>query len=120
MAFDYANIRDTVVEPAIAEFGDNALFLLPGEFVGEDWESRLNSDTESPIKCLRTKFTKATNNGTLVEENDVMYLVSTAGIVIDPELVDRFATDCIEYQIVRIDPLKPGPTVVLWTVHVRK
>ena len=112
MAFDYTGLRDSAVAPAIEEFGVDGLFLLPGAHVGWDYESRLNNDTEGPLKCVRTKFTKAENNGTLVEKNDLMYLVSTAGVAFDPELVDRFVTDCIEYQIVRIDPLKPGPVVM--------
>jgi len=120
VAFDYIGLRDSAVAPAIVEFGDDGFFLLPGESVGEDYESRLDSDVECPLKCVRTKFTKAENNGTLVEKNDLMYLVSTAGVSFDPELVNRFVTDCTEYQIVRIDPLKPGPVVMLWKVHVRK
>ena len=121
MAFDYVNLRDNVAEKLIAQFGDVGHLLLPGESVGEDYESRLNNDSECPVAYVRTKFAKAENNGTLVEKNDVMFLVSTEGVItFDPKLADRFLVDNIEYQIVRIDPLKPGPVVMLWKVHSRK
>jgi len=120
VAFDYAALRTNVVEPLIDEYGDGGYFLLPGEPAGEAYESQLDNDSECPLKCVQTQFTKAENNGTLVEQNDVLFLVSTEGIYFDPELVNRIVIDCVEYQIVRIDPLKPGPVVMLWKVHARK
>lgn len=120
MGFDYIGMRDTVAEPLIARFGDVGYFSLPGETIGEDYESDLNNDSECRVAYVRTQFKKSENSGTLVEKNDVMFLVSTEGVNFDPELADRFTADCVEYQIVRIDPLQPGPVVMLWKVHARK
>jgi len=120
MGFDYLRIRDKVAEPKIEQFGLPGYMLLPGQSIGEPWESHLDNDVEIPVLCLQTTFTKADNNGTVVEKDDVMFLVSTQGIANEPTLADRIVVDCVEYQIIRIDPLKPGPVVVLWKVHARK
>lgn len=119
MAFDYINIRDTVAEPLIAHFGDVGYLSLPGESIGEDYESDLDNDSECPVTYVRTEFKKAENNGTLVERNDLMFLISTEGVNFDPKLADRFTANCVEYQIIRIDPLQPGPLVILWKLHAR-
>ena len=122
MAFDYITLRDTVAEPLLKEFGNqgDGFLMIPGEPIGEDYGSRLDNDTECPITYTIGHFEKSENNGTLVEENDLMFLVSTEGVTIKVKLANRIVADGIEYQIVRIDPLKPGPIIMLWKVHARK
>jgi len=120
MGFDYTTLRDGTVEPLLAEFGKPGTLVVNDLVSGEPWESQIGSETTYPVTVVQTVFTKADNNGTLVEMNDVLFLVSTDGIVIDPELADRFTVDSITYQVVRIDPLKPGPVIMLWKLHARK
>ena len=120
MAFDYSTLRTDTVETLIKEFGDSGHLLLTGESIGEAWESNLDNDVECPINAVRTRFIQDNNQGTLVEKNDVMFLVSTEGVANDPTLAEQIVVDCTKYQVVRIDPLKPGPVVMLWKVHARK
>ena len=120
MAFDYATLRTGTVETLIKEFGDQGHLLLPGESVGEDWESNLDNDVECPINVVQTAFKKDNNQGTLVEKNDVMFLASTEGVGTDPAMAQQIVVACVKYQVVRIDPLKPGPVIMLWKIHARK
>ena len=118
--FDYDTLRTGTVEPLIEQFGDKGHFILPGESVGEAWESNLDNGVECPVTGVRTSFKTDNNQGTLVEKNDVMFLISTKGVAQDPTLAEQLVMDCVKYQVIRIDPLKPGPVVMLWKVHARK
>lgn len=142
MAFDYVGLRDSVAEPLIAEFGKlGTIFVnIPANILLDDqdnpilddqdnyilvsdsipYESQLGSEKSHLVALVQTKFKKADNNGTLVEIGDVLYLVSTEGVIIDPGLANRVEVDGVTYQVVRIDPLQPGPVVMLWKVHARK
>ena len=147
MTFDYASLRDGTVEPLIAEFGkagvlyvytdipSGALIDRDGNYIldrdgnyivsrsgslREAWESQLGSDLPYAVVLIQTQFKKDNNMGTLVEKDDVQFLVSTQGVTIDPELANRITVDSVTYQVVRVDPLKPGTVTMLWKVHARK
>jgi hypothetical protein len=120
MAFDYPALRDNTVEPKIAEYGKPGTLYVNDPATGDPWDSQLGAETAHAVTVLQTAFTKSDNKGTLVEMGDVMFLVSTEGVTTDPELAHRIEVNSITYQVVRIDPLFPGPTIMFWKVHARK
>jgi len=120
MAFDYAGLRDGTVEPLIAEFGKPGQISVNVPAVGDPWDSQIGGETLFDVKLVQTKFVKDNNQGTLVEENDVLFLVSTEGVTADPEMANRIVVGGVTYQVVRIDPLQPGTVTMLWKVHARK
>jgi hypothetical protein len=120
MAFDYATMRLETVIPLIDEFGKDGELAVNDATTGAPYESQLGAETLHPVRLLQTKFKKMDNNGTLVEEGDVLYLVSTQGVTIDPDLADRMIVGGVTYQVVRIDPLVPGPVIMFWYIHARK
>lgn len=121
MAFDYLKIREGTVEPLMAKFGKPAVLSVNVPATGaQPWESQLGTDDEYDVTVIQTLFEKADNNGTLVQETDVLFLVSTEGMTVDPALANRLVVNGVTYQVIRIDPLEPGPTVMLWKVHGRK
>ena len=145
MAFDYTGLRDETAEPLIKEFGKTGGLLVNDPATGlynvvngannvinvlnnvvngvssrEPYESQFDSETSHAIIAVQTQFKKSDNNGTLVEMGDVLFLVSTEGVTIDPALANRITMNSITYQVVRIDPLEPGPVVMLWKIHARK
>lgn len=146
MAFDYTGLRDGTVEPLIAEFGKSGSILVttpPGEFLldrdgnqildrdgnpitvrdvvaAAPYGSQLGFDVAHAVTLVQTRFKKSDNNGTLVEMGDVLFLVSTEGVTIDPSMANRMTVGGVTYQVIRIDPLQPGDVVMLWKVHARK
>lgn len=121
MAFDYAGARDTVAQPLIDEFGKPGTVMVndPSTSVGPG-ESQLGNETPHAVRLVQAQFKKADNSGTLVETGDVLYLVSTQGVAIDPALANRMVVDGTTYEVIRVDPLQPGDTVMLWKIHARK
>ena len=120
MAFDYPNLRDNLVEPQLADKGKPGILYVNDPSTGEPYESQIGSETAHPVTVLQTGFKKENNRGTLIEMGDVMFLVSTEGVTVDPELAHRIKVNSIIYQVVRIDPLYPGSTIMFWEVHARK
>jgi len=120
MAFDYAGLRDETAEPLIKEFGKTGGLLVNDPATGAPYESQIGAEVSHAIIAVQTQFKKTDNNGTLVEMGDVLFLVSTEGVTIDPALANRITMNSITYQVVRIDPLEPGPVVMLWKIHARK
>lgn len=121
MGFDYTGLRDDTVEPLIAEYGKMGVLHVNVPATGaEPYESQLDGETLHDVVVVQTQFKKTDNMGTLVEMGDVGFLVSTEGLVIDPDLAQRISANGLTYQIIRIDPLQPGPVVMFWKVHARK
>ena len=120
MAFDYPGIRDGVAEPLLKNFGKPGQISVNVPGTGDPWESQIDNETLYDVIAAQTRFTKDHNNGTLVKQNDVLFIVSTEGVSVDPELANRIIVKGITYQVVRVDPLEPGITTMLWYVHARK
>ena len=120
MDFDYAGLRDEVVEPLIEEFGKDATIAVNEPATSGGGSSQIDSETLHPARVVQTQFKKTDNSGTLVEAGDVLYLVSTRGVTIDPDLANRMIVHGVTYQIIRVDPLRPGPVTMLWKIHARK
>lgn len=144
MAFDYTRLKVKTAERLIKKYGKSGTIVVssaPGDIlldrfgnplldrfgdpitvraVSTAYGSQLGFDVSHDVVLVQTVFKKADNSGTLVEMGDVLFLVSTQGMTIDPELANRMTVDGVTYQVVRIDPLKPGPVIMLWKVHARK
>lgn len=121
MAFDYADLRDNTVIPAIEEYGkDGELSVNTPPTGAEPYESQIGEPVLHPVRVLQTSFKKSTNNGTLIVKGDVLYMVSTKGVTIDPSLANRIIVGGVTYQVVRIDPLETGPVILFWYIHARK
>lgn len=118
--FDYVGLRDVTVEPLLAEFGKSGTLHMNESGTGDPWDSQLDAETTIDVTVVQTRFEKSDNQGTLVEADDALFLVSTDGVTGDPALADRMTVDGVLYQVVRVDPLKPGPVTMLWKVHARK
>jgi len=120
MAFDYTALNVNTVQPLIDEFGNDGYLIVNDAASGAPYESQIGAEVLHPIRLVQTLFKKSDNSGTLVEMGDVLFLVSTQGVAINPDLANRMKVDNIIYQVVKIDPLKPGPIIMLWKIHARK
>ena len=119
MGFDYENIRDTVAIPQIAAFGRNATLTQPGVPTGPDYDPTPGTPTVLAVKVVTKRFSAYEKQGTLVQENDVRFIMSTDGDP-DPTLKGTLTIDGEVFQVVDLDPLSPGSVVVLWYIHCRK
>lgn len=120
--FDYAGLRDSVVQPLIRDFGKvtDATLISPGVPTGAEYDPQPGPPVEQPVKVVQTELKKEDVDGTTVQATDLVFLASTEGVTTDPELADKMIVDGKTYQVVRIKPLKPGSITMLWRVFCRR
>ena len=120
MAFNYTGLRDNTAEPLIERFGKDATLTLTVEGTGGDpWNPQPDGSIETTVKVVQTMFDLKDRHGTLIQEDDLMFLISTDGDP-DVELAQTLSLESTTYQIVGVMPLKPGPVTMLWKAHCRK
>lgn len=119
-AFDYASLRDSVVQPLLSDFGVACTLHVAGVPTGQPYDPQPGADTTHAAKVVRTVFSKEDRSEGTVQVDDVAFLLSPEGLSIDPSLAHRIQVESEMYQVVKIKPLRPGPTTMLWKVHARK
>jgi len=117
--FDYEDIRDNIVEPALAEFGKAATLTQPGVPTGPDYDPIPGTPVVYSVTVMDKSFSFAESLGGLVREDDRKFMMSTVGDP-DPDLKGTMTIGSTTYQVVSITPKSPGATVMFWYVHCRK
>ena len=117
--FDYLDIRDNIVEPALAEFGKAATLTQPGVATGPDYDPIPGAPIVYPVILLDKNFSFADRAGGLVREDDRKFMMSTADDP-DPDLKGTLTIGSTIYQVTKIEPKSPGATVLFWYVYCRK
>ena len=120
MTFDYPNIRETVAEPLIAEFGKAATLILPNDVSGGDpWAREPAASTEVAVTVVQTSLEVMRREGFIIEAGDLGFLLSTDGDP-SPALADGIMVNGEKFTVVEIRPIQPGATVVAWKLQARR
>ena len=114
-AFDYARSK-AAAERLIARFG-KAGAIRRTTSTGDAW-SPTQTTTDYDCTLVVTDYTLRERESTLIGATDRKVLISTDGLTITPTNKDRLVLDGKPYEIVRIMPLEPGETVLLWEAQV--
>lgn len=117
MAFDYSGLLATS-NRLIESFGKSATLIKPGTATGPDYDPQPGEPVESSITLVEVDWKQMYRSETLVQTGDKFWLVSADGD--EPTLEDKISLSGTEYQLVNIEPLKPGPTLMMYTVHARR
>jgi hypothetical protein len=120
MAFDYAALRGQVAIPLLDEFGKAAALRVAGTDTGSTYNPVPAAPTDHAVVVVETQFTKEERAGGNVQQDDLMFLMSTKGVTINPGLAQQLILDSIAYAVIHVGPLRPGTVIMLWRVHVRK
>jgi len=118
MSYDYASLRDNTVVPLMTRFGKAGTITTPTGAPTDPWEPATGS-TDTAVTVVEVNPTAEDRDGTIIQENDVMFLVSPEG---DPalDLAQTLTVEGVVYRVVGIMPVRPGPVLVLWKAHCRK
>lgn len=118
--FDYTGIRDTVVQPLTSDFGKTGTLKVPGAPTGPAYNPTPGDDVDHAVTLVQTKLRQSDIDGTVVQATDSVFLVSPEGLSIEPAMKQRLVVDGAEYQVVKVEPLKPGSVTMMWRVFARK
>lgn len=119
MAFDYESLKLNTVEPLIERFGKTVTLTQPGASTGPAYDPTPGVPTNNPGKAVEVKIKQEHIDGTLIQQGDRMFLVSTQGVP-EPALDNTMMVDGVTLQVIAINPLKPGDVTMLWKIQCRK
>ena len=113
MKFDYAPIK-AVADSLIAEFGKTAV-LVSTETTGPDFDPVV-TETAADITLVELDYSLTNRNESLVQAGDKLFLVQAEAA---PSLDDKIRLDGVDYNMVQVQPLAPGPVTILFEVQGR-
>lgn len=119
MTFDYQAIRDSIVEPQLVEFGKTATLTQPGVPSGPAYDPTPGTPTVYPVQVLEIDFSQADRAGSLVQEDDIKFMLSTAGNPL-PDLKGTLTIGSNIWQVTKLQPKTPGPVILFWYAYCRK
>lgn len=121
-AFDYSRPQATA-ERLIARFGKAGAIrrTVTDDDNSTPWDASDDSETTTDYACTLVvlDYSLRERETTLIAADDRRVLISTDGLTITPTAADLLVVNSTAREIVRLDPLEPGDTVVLWTAQVR-
>ncbi|MFP4153956.1 MAG: hypothetical protein ACLFR8_12895 [Alkalispirochaeta sp.] len=108
-----------IVRPGSAEGWIQKFDALTGEYYWEDSEgSTVNTDpatpTEIPCSVLENRFLIQHIDGSLVQQDDRLFLSSE-----QPEVGDELHTDGAVLKVIRVVPLRPADVTIYTEVQTR-
>jgi hypothetical protein len=118
MSFNYSALRDNTVEPLMTRFGKPGVITAPTGAPADPWNPA-TGETTTNVTVVETQPDITERGGTLIEEGDVIFLVSPEG---DPslDLAQTLEVEGVVYRVVGIMPVRPGPVAMLWKAHCRR
>jgi hypothetical protein len=122
--FDYEAIRDSVVIPQIANFGKPATLTQPGIPTGPEYDPTPGTPVVYPITVLETGppgsgFTIMNESGSLVRSDDRWFMMSVDGDPA-PNLNGVLTINSVDLQVISLNPVQPGSTIMFWRVRCKK
>lgn len=113
MPVNYASLQATA-NRLIGENG-RAVAVRRTISAGPDWDP-IQTTEDTATTAVQTKFDKTdTDAGWLIESNDVAYLLPPTSA---PTTADKLV-DGLEFRIVAVRQVRPGPLGMLWKVQAR-
>ena len=72
--------------------------------------------TTYTANIVKDEFSSFERNDSSIEVNDIKLIGEVASFAID----DTVSIESEDYRVVKVNPIKPGPTVVAYELQVRK
>ena len=117
MSYDYSRLRATA-DRLIAKFGVDAILHRPGTVNETTYPTVQLPGPKDPCIVVRDTYSAMERTGTLIEEGDVKLLIAVTDT--PPTTADRLEVQGVTYHLQSVDPIQPGPTVLLYQARGRK
>lgn len=103
----------------IDEFGQDGVLRRP-LMSGPDHDPVEEEPDDHPAVFAVLDYSSREIDGTRVLATDKKAYLSVGALTIEPTLSDQLVVGGISHAIIRVKPLAPSGTVVLWELQVRK
>lgn len=117
MSYNYAPLRATA-DRLIGRFGVPAVLHRPGGLDDTTYPPVQLPGTSEPCTIVRDTYSAVERAGTLIEEGDVKLLIAVTAT--PPTTADRIEVQGVTYHLQSVDPIQPGPDVLLYQARARR
>lgn len=115
--FDYARSRATA-ERLIKRFGQQGAIRRTTMTGGDPWNPTPETNDYN-CTLVVIEYSLRERESSLIGATDKKVLISPEGLTIEPTASDQVVVGGKPHEIVRVDPLDPGGTVVMWDAQTR-
>jgi hypothetical protein len=115
-AFNYARSKATA-DRLISKFGQTVAIRRTSS-TGDAWNPT-QTTTDYAATAAIVDYTNQERAGSLIEETDRKAIIAVGALAIEPKPGDALVVSSVAYPIIRVDPVNPGGTVVLYQAQVR-
>lgn len=119
-AFNYARIAKSA-KRLIDRFGGDldivATSIVPNP---EGWKPGTSTPYETALKGVFTKYEEKYIDGTVIQRGDQKVLIAAQGVTMPPNLTGFLKRGTEKWTIVKIEPLCPGDTNIIYKIQVRQ
>lgn len=119
MSYDYSGLRATA-DRLIAKFGVEAVLHRPGGLDEATYPPVQLPGSAEPCIVVRDTYSAMERAGTLIEEGDVKLLIAVGSLSAPPTTADRLEIQGETYHLQSVEPIQPGPDVLLYQARGRK
>lgn len=117
-AFDYARPKATA-DRLITRFGQSGTLQRPST-TGPDYNPTIGTPTPYTVTFAVTEYADREIDGERIKSTDKKVLLAKGSLAIEPKTSDKLLIGGVAHSIIRVEPLAPGGTVVMWTLQVRR
>ena len=117
MSYDYSGLRATA-DRLISQFGVDAVLHRPGGLDETTYPPVRLPGSSEPCIVVRDTFNALERAGSLIEEGDVKFLIAVTET--PPTTADRLEVQGVIYHLQSVDPIQPGPDVLMYQARGRK
>jgi len=121
MSFDYSGLVAASIA-LIDKFGRNVTFtyITPGTYTASTNAITGDSETTQTVKMAITDFRRDEIDGKKVKRGDKEALLAPDSLTREPRTGDKVTDDGKDYRVMDIDDVKPGDTVLLYKLQLRR
>jgi hypothetical protein len=121
-AAGYADLREAAAE-TIRDFGKPAVVLVRGEqSTAEEkpWRPVRGDPEDIPVHYVEGNNSLTLRPSTVVEQGDIFGFMAVSADMPDLDTTARLRVGDLEYAFQQLEPLAPGPVVLLYEFHARR
>lgn len=119
--FNYGKIAATA-KRLIERFGGPISIVAtnPGTDPVQTWKPTFNSPVTDNAKGVFTSYEQKFIDGTIIRQGDQKVLFSPIGLTVAPDLVGYIQRGAEKWNVVVIEIINPGDTVLIYKAQVRR
>lgn len=118
--FNYGPVVRTA-QRIIRRFGSKITIVVTNTLPDtKGWKAPTPQPVSTPVDGVFAKYEQKFIDGTLIQQNDQKVIISAPDGLFTPNLVGHIIRNGEKWNILNMNPINPGGTVVIYVAQVRQ